>query len=156
MPVNRMSDGLYVKPRVVRPLDECLYYHTIELPEFGLVRGSWDLRGREDSYLGDVDFEGRSVLEIGPASGFLTAHLESRGASVTAVELGAGDPWDVVPQRTLDLSDTLRERPAVMERLRNSFWMTHQQFGLSARVHEGRAQELPAELGHFDVGLIAA
>jgi O-methyltransferase len=154
--VNRTSDGLYVAPRHVRTLDECLYYHTIELPEVGLVHGSWDLRGGEDAYLGGVALDGRSVLEIGPASGFLTAHMEGRGAAVTSVELGADDPWDVVPQRTLDLTDTLRERVGIMERLRNSYWLTHRLFGLSARVHEGRAQALPAELGRFDIGLMAA
>ena len=148
--------ALFVSPRRVLTLDECLYYHTIELPELGLVRGAWDLRGGEDAYLGGVKLEGRSVLEIGPASGFLTAHMESRGATVTAVELGADDPWDVVPQRTHDLADTLNERIGVMERLRNSFWLTHRLIGLTARVYEGRAQQLPRELGRFDIALMAA
>jgi O-methyltransferase len=147
---------LYVPPRQIASLEECLYYHTIDLPEVGQVRGAWDLRGGERAYLGGIELADRAVLEIGPASGFLTAHMESAGATVTAVELGSEDQWDVVPQRTHDLSDTLRDRVGVMERLRNSFWFTHRLLGLSARVHEGSAYALPPELGRFDVGLMGA
>ena len=150
-----MSD-LYVDPRPVSALDECHYYHTIDLPGVGLVRGDWDLRGGEEAYLGGIDLAQRAVLEIGPASGFLTAHMESAGATVTAVELGAKDPWDVVPQRTHDLSGILSDRAGVMERLRNSFWFTHKLLGLSARLHEGSAYQLPAELGRFDIAVMGA
>jgi hypothetical protein len=148
--------SLYVPPRRVLTLDECLYYHTIELPEIGVVRGAWDLRAGEDAYLGGVELADRSVLEIGPASGFLTAHMESRGATVTSVELGADDPWDVVPQPTHDLTQVLSDRVGVMERLRNSFWFTHRLLRLSARLYEGTVYALPPELGRFDVGVMAA
>ncbi|HWD85578.1 MAG TPA: hypothetical protein VG321_07485 [Solirubrobacteraceae bacterium] len=148
--------SLYATPRRVPTLDECLFYHTIDLPGVGLARGPWDLRGGEDAYLGGIHLADRAVLEIGPASGFLTAHMESAGATVTAVELGAEDQWDVVPQRTHDLSEILHDRIGVMEQLRNSFWFTHRLLGLSARVHEGSAYALPAELGRFNVALMGA
>jgi O-methyltransferase len=148
--------SLYVPPRRVFTLDECLYYHTIELPQVGLVRGAWDLRDGEDAYLGSVELADRSVLEIGPASGFLTAHMESRGATVTAVELGVDDLWDVVPQRTHDLTSVLSDRVGVMERLRNSFWLTHRVLRLTARLYEGSVYALPPELGRFDVAVMAA
>ena len=145
-----------VTPRGVRSREDCLYYHTIELPGLGLIRGFWDLRGGEDAYLGNVEVAGRSVLEIGPASGFLTAHLESRGAAVTAAELGPTDSWDVVPQRTHDLTEVLAARVGVMDQLRNSFWLTHRLLGLQARLHEGSAYALPAELGRYDIALMGA
>jgi O-methyltransferase len=148
--------SLYATPRHISTLDECLYYHTMDLPGFGLVRGPWDLRGGEEAYLGGIELADRAVLEMGPASGFLTAHMESAGAAVTAVELGAEDQWDVVPQRTHDLSNILHDRIGVMERLRNSFWFTHQLLGLSARVHEGSGYALPAELGRFDMAVMGA
>jgi O-methyltransferase len=82
--------------------------------------------------------------------------MESAGATVTAVELGAEHDWDVVPQRTHDLSEILEDRVGVMERLRNSFWLTHRLLGLSARVHQGTAYALPPELGRFNVAVMAA
>jgi hypothetical protein len=43
----------------------------MELPGRGVIEGrDWDLRGSVDEYLGNVDFAGQRVLEIGPASGF--------------------------------------------------------------------------------------
>ena len=52
----------------------------MEIPGHGLVTGQWDLRGGVDDYLGKVAFAGQRVLEIGPASGFLTFEMEKRGA----------------------------------------------------------------------------
>jgi hypothetical protein len=153
---RRSVSSLYAEPRRVMTLDECHYYHTIELPEIGLVRGDWDLREGEAAYLGGVELAKRSVLEIGPASGFMTAYMESRGATVTAVELGTEDQWDIVPQRTHDLSDIWVHRPRIMDCLRNSFWLTHRLFGLTARLHEGSAYALPRELGRFDVAVMGS
>lgn len=81
------SDGLYARPRRVASVEECHFYHAMEIPGVGLVGEDWDLRGGEDDYLGHVELEYRRVLVIGPASGFLTFFMESRGADVVAVEL---------------------------------------------------------------------
>ena len=56
----------------------------------GKIIGLWDLRQTVDDYLGRIDFAGKRVLEIGPASGFLTIEMERRGADVVAVELPEG------------------------------------------------------------------
>lgn len=60
------------------------FYHTMKIPGRGLVTGPGDLRAGLDAYLGRVDYLGRTVLEIGPASGFVTFSLEQRGATVVA------------------------------------------------------------------------
>ena len=77
-----MSDErIFATPRKVEDLADCYFYHTMELPGRGVIEGQdWDLRGRVDEYLGNVDFAGQRVLEIGPASGFLTFEMEKRGA----------------------------------------------------------------------------
>jgi hypothetical protein len=55
----------YATPPAVRPqLADCTFYQTIELPEVGLCRGSWDLRPGIDRYLGSTDFAGKRVLEL--------------------------------------------------------------------------------------------
>ena len=61
------------------------------------MNGDWDLRRGVDDYLGKVVFAGKRVLEIGPASGFLTFEMEKRGAEVTSVEVTAEHGWDFVP-----------------------------------------------------------
>jgi hypothetical protein len=37
-----------------------------------------------DDYLGHVELRGKRILEIGPASGFLTVEMEKRGALLAA------------------------------------------------------------------------
>jgi hypothetical protein len=52
---------LRTRPRVERQrrkprFEDCTSYHTLEFPSCGLVRGPWDLRGRESEYTGSMDF----------------------------------------------------------------------------------------------------
>jgi O-methyltransferase len=128
----------------------------MDVPGHGTVGDAWDLRGGEAEYLGDVQLDGRRVLEIGPASGFLTFHMESRGAEVVAIELGPDTDWDIVPHAGLDLDSIRVERRQVMEQLRNGFWFAHERFESNARVHYGSAYELPQELGRFDVAVLGS
>ena len=58
-----------------RTEDECTFSHTVQLPDGRVQEGAWDLRGLEDAVLGYCDLAGRRVLEYGPASGWLTAHI---------------------------------------------------------------------------------
>ena len=65
------NDTIFADPLKVEDIGDCSFYHTVELPGYGVINGEWDLRGRVNEYLGNVDFAGQRVLEIGPASGFL-------------------------------------------------------------------------------------
>lgn len=69
----------------------------MELSGYGVMEGEWDLRHGVDEYLGKVAFAGQRVLEIGPASGFLTFEMEKRGAEVVSVEVTEDHGWDFVP-----------------------------------------------------------
>ena len=71
-------------------LADCDFYHSMISPGVGKIIGLWDLRQTVDDYVGRIDFAGKRVLEIGPASGFLTIEMERRGADVVAVELPEG------------------------------------------------------------------
>ena len=35
--------SVYAKPRTVTDLDECYFYHSMEIPGYGLVKGPWDI-----------------------------------------------------------------------------------------------------------------
>src|SRR5271157_4724792 len=81
----------------VHSIEECCFYHTMDIPGHGVANGMWDLRGATDEYLGHYEFYGKRVLEIGPASGFLTFEMEKRHANVVAIDVTEDQGWDFVP-----------------------------------------------------------
>lgn len=149
---------LYAEPRHNIELKTCFFYHTIDLPDVGTIKGHWDLRDIAAEYLGRVEFCGQRVLEIGPASGFLTSWMEKQGAEVVSVEQQESDVWDFVPYH---IDDEDKWTPVISakrrnnEMLKNSFWYTHNALKMKSKVHYGRANELPEELGKFDISVIA-
>jgi 2-polyprenyl-3-methyl-5-hydroxy-6-metoxy-1,4-benzoquinol methylase len=145
------GDRLYTVARTVTSVDECLFYHSVDLPETGSIVGLWDLRPGIEQYLGHVDFTGKRVLEIGPASGYVTSEMERRGADVVGVELPDGWAHDFVPMAGVDLEAIYAQSDANLERIKNSFWLVHRELGLRARVYTGLVTALPAEFGTFDV-----
>ena len=156
---SRIADTViepFAVPREVTDINACHFYHVMDLPGFGTTDGLWDLRKTVDAYLGRVRFAGKRVLEIGPASGFLTFEMERRGADVVCVDLPPDHAWDFVPFATLDTDQTSGERAEYMEYMRNGFWFAHRAFGSRAKVFYGTADTLPASVGRFDVALLAA
>src|SRR5258706_8611933 len=86
----------FAAPRTPR-LDECYFYHRMDLPGVGTVGSEWDLRGGIDAYLGQVEFAGRSAVDVGTASGQLCFEMERRGATVVGYDLSDEYDWDIVP-----------------------------------------------------------
>src|SRR5947208_10648988 len=91
------NQNIFATPLKVDDVADCYFYHTVELPGYGVIEGrDWDLRGGVDEYLGKVAFEGQRVLEIGPASRFVTFELEKSGAYGVSVEVKERRCWDFV------------------------------------------------------------
>ena len=44
MSENVSEKNIYAVPKIVTELDQCGFYHTMEIPEHGVVEGEWDLR----------------------------------------------------------------------------------------------------------------
>lgn len=143
-------------PRFVAGPEQCDFYHTMDIPGFGLVHGQWDLRHMVDQYLGHVSFANKRVLEIGPASGFLTVEMEKRGADVVAVEVEDDPGWDFVPYPPSVMDEVYASRRYHMNRIKNSFWFTHAAFKSKAKLLYGDSYNLPDGLGSFDVAVMAA
>jgi hypothetical protein len=60
-----MGKAIWAEPRDITDLDDCYFYHTMEIPGYGIVHGEWDLRGGEADYLGKVRLvRGCSRLQI--------------------------------------------------------------------------------------------
>ena len=105
-----------------------LYYHVTDLPNGVTTTGIWDLRTGVDDYLGRVDFRGKRVLEIGPASGYLTMEMEHRGADVTALELPDEIGWDFVPFPSDVVAGIREERQITLAVLKQTFALTRRLF----------------------------
>jgi len=146
-----MSEVPWAEPRDVSNLDECHFYHTMDIPGHGLVQGEWDLRGREAAYLGHVELAGKRVLEVGTASGHLCFAMERMGAEVVAYDLSERQEWDVVPFAGLDLGRQIAERKQHIRRLNNGYWLAHRAFQSKAKVVYSSVYDVPQGIGTFDV-----
>jgi SAM-dependent methyltransferase len=152
---------LLERPRVVDLLEDCFFYHAMELPGFGLVRGHWDLRGRFDDYIGGVNVAGKSVLDIGTATGFLSFEAEKRGAT----RVLSFDMSDAKQQAFLPFKDKLYYRDperwaevygAEIEQWKNAYWLCHRLLESKANVYYGNIYGLPTELGQFDIAIVGS
>lgn len=151
-----MHKNLYEKPRDVTDINDCIFYHTMDIPKYGHVDGEYDLRGNEDSYLGGVDFKGKRVLEIGTASGYLCFHMERQGAEVVAFDLNENYPWDVVPFAGFDSQSLVNEYSHGLRKINNAFWLCHRVFNSRARVVYGTVYNIPKEIGEVDITTFCA
>lgn len=154
-----MAHFKFAEPMNVQSLEDCFFYHTMDLPGLGSVTGHWDLRGRFDDYIGGVDVRGKSVLDIGTASGFLTFEAEKRGAS----SLVSFDISDAQYQHCLPFKDGLYYRDhaswrtaqtAWLNRWKNAYWLAHRLLNSKAKAFYGDIYHLPPEAGEFDIAIV--
>jgi hypothetical protein len=168
-----MSDGpaanqdLYARPRTVGDLDDCTFYHSMDIPGHGPVDGQWDLRHGLGSYLGGLRVDGKRVLELGTADGYISFEMERQGAEVVSYDLSDEYRWDIVPYarpsndpaRSHDdgywLSTEDRFRDGI-RRLNNAYWLCHRAFGSNARMVHGTIYDVPSAIGEVDIVTLGA
>jgi SAM-dependent methyltransferase len=153
--------ALLAPPRFVDRLEDCFFYHAMELPGFGLIPAHWDLRGRFEDYVGGIDVAGKSVLDVGTATGFLSFEAETRGAS----RVLSFDQLDGAEQRFLPFQDKPYYRDharwaeqyrAEIDRWKNAYWLSHRLLGSKAEVFYGDIYNLPTGLGEFDIAIVGS
>jgi O-methyltransferase len=143
--------------RVGADLSDFVWYHATELPDGRVLPGAWDLRGHETAYLGGVDVAGKRVLELGPATGYLTFYLERMGAEVVSFEAGFDVSIDLLPVRGVDHpEEALRVMQDTIDRNHDAWWYLHREFGSKATFVQGNIYDMPADLGMFDITLVGA
>jgi SAM-dependent methyltransferase len=143
----------YAEPRHVTNVDECYFYHHMDLPGLEEVGRGWDLRKTIDDYLGHFDFHGKRVLDVGTASGFLTFEMEKRGAEVVSFDRSSSADWQLVPfgAKGFDVGKAQAAMKAFMDPLRNGYWLAHGLLNSRARVYYGDIYNIPDQIGQFDV-----
>jgi SAM-dependent methyltransferase len=147
--------SIYAEPRYVDDPATCVFYHVLDLPGIGTVKGYWDLRDRFDDYTGGVPLAGTRFLDVGSASGFLSFEAERRGAA-EVVSFDSADPkmHAAVPYR--EIRTSTHPHPVIpnFHEVRNGYWLTHRLLGSRVKCFYGDVYDLPAELGEFDVVMV--
>ena len=121
----------------------------------GFGGGNRDLRSVVEELLGGVDFLGKRVLEIGPASGFLALEMERRGAEVVCAEIPHDHVYDVVPYPEI----TQKWQDAVSRAwvpMTNSWWFPRERFGSAAKMVYSGAYDLDRQgIGRPDLTFVS-
>jgi 2-polyprenyl-3-methyl-5-hydroxy-6-metoxy-1,4-benzoquinol methylase len=152
---------IYAEPQFVADPTGCTFYHSTDLPRFGLQVGPWDLRGQFRDYMGDVTCTGQRVLDIGCASGFLSFSAEQEGASeVVSFDMDNASRQHLLPfcdkEYYRNYPSWVKKQTAHIKTWHKAYWLTHRLLESKARVHYGDVYALPDELGLFDVVIVGA
>ncbi len=148
--------NIYVQPRKITDINDCAFYHEMEIPGHGIIEGKWDIRDNVDAYLGEVDFNGKRVLELGPASGFLSFVIEKRGAEVISYDIGDDTEWDVVPFAQYNYQNKINEFKKYTTKMKNAWWYAHDAYNSKAKAVYGSVYKVPREIGVVDIGTFCA
>lgn len=142
-----MENSIYAPQQTVTNPNDCSFYHTIDLPGHGLITGDWDLRQGVNVYLGNVDFKGKRVLEVGTANGYFCFEMEKRGAEVIGYDLSPEHNWDYVFYDGKIDEDLIRKRKDNIRRLNRAWWFGHRCFNSKAKVVYGEVYQIPETIG---------
>ena len=108
--------------------EEKYFYHCFELSDGEVIQGDWDISNDFDGYIGNTELTGKSVLDVGTASGFLAFTAEERGAiDVVALDIPDLASENRVPfkdfEYSLDKKAWANKYAPYLERARKGFGM---------------------------------
>src|SRR6185312_5495540 len=137
-----------LEQKAVPQIEECWWYHSINLPNIGPVEGPWDLRGRFSDYVGGVDIHGRSVLDVGVASGFISMEAEKHGAlKVIGFDAENASQFQFMPH-------VAPPDQAMFSKMRNSYWFAHNAFNSKAELVLGDIYKMASHVPECDVVIV--
>jgi hypothetical protein len=157
-------DGTVMSARVTpwrKPaLTDCYFYHAMDFPG-GTVSGDWDLRGRFQEYIGGVDVRGKTVFDMGTATGFLAFSAEKAGASgVVAYEMDDISRSPRIPFRDnlafINKSEWASSCADGLTRQKNGFWYLWHSLQSRVEAYYGSIETLLSFPETFDIVLAGA
>lgn len=151
-----------VTPWPLPARDECFFYTCMDIADGETVEQvNWDIRGRFDAYIGGVQVAGKSVLDVGTASGFLAFSAEAAGAAgVTAVDALHAQEFNRIPFKGSPYSERrrkwIRDTDHYLTGLKRSFWYAWHKRGSAVEVVYMPADQLWKWDRRFDVVIAGA
>ena len=139
-------------------LEDCEWYHIMEIPGVeGLTNGVFDCREDIDNIFGNLDFNGKKVLNLGPSTGYLSYEAERRGADVTSIDLSVSLE-NIERDWVLNVAKPWRKDLAAFandeKRRRNAFWYAHKALKSKSKLIICHINNLPDEVELHDIGLL--
>ena len=161
-----VSVAANLKPKYEQPwLDAlnnpCYWYHSMQFPDGSAVRGSWTIENFEQ-YVGGYDLNGKNVLDVGTASGYLAFNAEKAGALVTGLDAASTHEFKHFPfKESLSYRDINQSRSIWEEKnlipIKNSWWYGWHKFGSKAKcVYAPIADLYEWEEQSFDIVMAGA
>jgi len=141
-------------------IEECDFYHSMTFPDGSEVTGVWDLRTCFSDYIGGINLHGKTVLDVGTASGFVAFQCEKRGAMVTAHDMKSNSSAPHVPFASSPYynkyDDWLRDIDVSLARMHNGFWYAHDKFDSRVKVIHAPLSSLPRLIPPHDIVIAGA
>lgn len=132
----------------------------MEFPDGEVIPAAWDIRGRFDDYIGGPAIDGKTLLDVGAASGFLSFEAERRGAIVTSLEARSGEDFTQVPHvGSSYLNDRgvfVSETNEILRKLKNSYWYGWRKMQSRAEVIYAPLNAVGTWDRRFDIVLVGA
>lgn len=148
---------MFVETKNNIKLEDCVFYHTMDIPGHGHVEGEWDLRGKEKQYLGDFDFSNKSVIEIGPSTGAITVYLSKSCSSLVSFEVSEDCDFDLLPYRRItDMKSEIEHSRIISKNIKNAWMLVQKAFQTKAKAYYGNIYSIPENIGKYDVAVFAS
>jgi hypothetical protein len=141
-----------VTPWPLVPREQCHFYHCLSFPDGETVENAtWDLRARFKRYIGGLSLRGKTVLDVGTASGFLAFSAEEAGASqVTAFDGLHYRDFELIPFKGSAFTDDrlryIAEAEMQFRTMKNGFWRAWHKKGSSVEVVYAPAMALEPKI----------
>lgn len=156
--MDHIGECIFQKPMAEVLQEDCIFYHSFDLPDGRSIIGDWDMRGKFDEYIGHVSLAGKRVIDFGTASGFLSFEAEKRGANVVSFDADSTSRYTRLPHAASlyarDPEAAIREDDKWLDGVKRSYWYAHNALLSKNRVVYGDIYNLPKELGLFDIAII--
>lgn len=139
---------------------DCYWYHTMTFPNGEQIRGSWSIPDFP-AYVGGYDLNGKTVLDIGTASGCLAFNAEKAGAIVTGLDAESVREFRHLPfAASPSYIDRKASREVWTEKnlqpIKRSWWYGWHSFGSKAECIYAPHEELYDWDRRFDVVMAGA
>ena len=139
----------------------CYWYHSMKFPDGETVRGSWEIEDF-DQYIGGYDLRGKTVLDVGTASGYLAFNAELAGATVTGLDAASTHEFKHFPfAESLSYRDIVHSREIWNQEnlipIKNSWWYCWHKFNSKAKcIYAPIAELYEWKAQQFDVVMAGA